>query len=150
MTAKTDTIKERFEGLTWHDATLLWIELDRRDPGNRDEIALIIEWPDGRRNCVVFTDCYLLDAQMHFGIIAPESILSATCSTDAAEIDRVRETCRRYGGEFTDLHRFKVETNSTGSTICIVARGFEIREPPADLESWFSPREIGPCARKNG
>ena len=102
-----DTIKDRFDDLMWHDATLLWIELDRRDPGNRDEIGLVVEWPDGQRNRLVFTDCYLLEARMHFGIIASESILSATCSADAPEVDNVREMCRRYGGDFTDLHRWK-------------------------------------------
>ena len=132
-----DTIKNRFDDLMWHDATLLWIELDRRDPGNRDEIGLVVEWPDGRRNRLVFTDCYLLEARMHFGIIASESILSATCSADAPEVDNVREMCRRYGGDFTDLHRFEVETNSTGGTIRVVARGFELREPPED--TWFPP-----------
>lgn len=135
----TNTIKDRFDDLEWHDATLLWIELDRRDPGNRDEIALVIEWPDGRRNRLVFTDCYLLEARMNFGIIASESLLSATCSADSPEVNKVRETCRRYGADFPDLHLFEIETNSTGSRIHIVARGFDVREPPDD--SWFPPRE---------
>lgn len=135
------TIKERFDDFAWHDATLLWIEVDRRDPGHRDEIVLVVEWPDTRRNRLVFTNCYLFEARMNFGIIALESILDANCSTDTPEVDKVRETCRRYGGDFTDLHRFEIETNSTGGTIRIVARSFEVHEPPDD--PWFPPREPG-------
>lgn len=144
----TSTIKKRFDDLVWHDATLLSIELDRRDPGHRDELALVVEWPDGQRNRLIFTDCYLLVARMHFGIIASESILTATCSTDAPEVAEVRETCRRYGADFADLHCFEIETNSTGGTIRVVARGFDLHEPPDD--AWFPPREPGDDPEQGG
>ena len=76
---------------------------------------------------------------MNFGIIALESILDANCRTDTPEVARVRENCRRQGADLTDLHCFEIETNSTGGTIRIVARGFKVHEPPDD--SWFPPRE---------
>lgn len=122
----TSSIKEHFDTFEWHDATLMSIAIDRMDPGNRDEIAVAVEWPSGVRNRLVFTDCYLFTARMNFGIIASESILSATCSAEAPEVDQVRETCRRYGADFPDLHRFLIETNSTGSLLCIVARGLRV------------------------
>lgn len=133
------TIKERFDDFVWHDATLLWIEVDRRDPGHRDEIVVVVEWPDNRRNRLVFTNCYLFEVRMNFGIIASESILDANCSTDTPEVAKARENCRRHGADLMDLHCFEIETNSTGGTIRIVARGFEVHEPPDD--AWFPPRD---------
>lgn len=134
------TMKDRFLDFTWHDANLMLIEIDRRDPGHRDEVALVIEWPDDRRSRLVFTNCYLFEAQLNFGIDAGgEWIYGADCSPDNAEVARVREGLRHHGADITDLYCFEIDTSSTGGTIRIVARGFEVREPPGD--SWFPPRE---------
>lgn len=119
--------KSQFEDFAWHDATLLGIILDRGDPGRRDEVALIIEWPDGRRDRLVFFDCYSLNAQMNFGIIALESIFDASCSTEAPEITDVRETWSRSGVDFSDLLFFEIVPSTVG-TIRIVARGFRVSE----------------------
>lgn len=139
ISVTASTIKEQFLDFPWHDANLRLIEIDRTDPGRRDEVALVIEWPDGRRSRLVFTCCYLFDAKLNFGVDAGgEWIYSAACSTDSVEVARVRER-RHHHTDIPDLHCFEIDTSSTGSTIRIVARGFEVHPPPDD--SWFPPRE---------
>lgn len=83
----------------------------------------------------MFGDCYALEAKMNFGIIALESILGATCSSDSPRVEEIRKKFLRYDVNLTDLLCFEIETNSTGGTIRIVARGFHVCEPPD--ESWF-------------
>lgn len=140
VSVTASTIKERFLDFPWHDANLRLIEIDRTDPGRRDEVALVIEWPDDRRSRLVFTHCYLFDAKLNFGIDAGgEWIYGADCSPDSAEVARVRERLGHHRADIPDLYCFEIDTSSTGSTIRIVARGFEVHAPPDD--SWFPPRE---------
>jgi len=68
-----------FNSLAWHDAELLSINIDRLDAGNNDIVALSIKWPNGKKELLVFIECYLLDAEMNFGVIAEESILEGAC-----------------------------------------------------------------------
>ena len=134
------TMKERFLDFPWHDADLRLIEIDRSEPGRRDEVALVIEWPDDRRSRLVFTSCHLFDAQLNFGIDAGgEWIYGADCISDSTEVVRVRERLRPHGADIPDLYCFEIDTSSTGGTIRIVACGFEVHAPPDD--SWFPPRE---------
>ena len=53
-----------FNALPWHDSILLEVSIDRRDPGNRDEVTMLVEWPDGARDSLTFYDCYQLEASM--------------------------------------------------------------------------------------
>ena len=117
-----------FLDLEWHDAALLEILIDRRQPGERDEVVLTLRWPDERTQRMRFLDCYGLRANLNFGIVAPESILTATCEADAPECKDTRETWARVGVDLPPLLAFSVETNSTGGRIQILAARFELTD----------------------
>jgi hypothetical protein len=125
MTERND---EAFAALEWHDAVLLSLNIDRSTPGERDEVALLVEWPDGRKQKVRFTDCYAFDAQMNFGVTAPESIRAARCIADAPKLAELRQRWTALGVELGDLRCFEIITNSTASEIRIFAKRFEVSD----------------------
>jgi len=125
----TERIEKAFEAMEWHDAVLLSLNLDRRAPGKRDEVALIVEWPDGRKQRVCFTDCYALEAQMNFGVIAPESIRAAHCIADSPKLAEIRRRWAVLGVALESLRCFEFSTNSTASRICIYAKRYEVSDP---------------------
>ncbi len=122
----TERIDEVFDALEWHDSVLLRLNIDRRAPGERDEIVLVVEWPDGRVQSVRFTDCYALNAQMNFGVMAPESIRTARCIADAPALAEMRQRWMALGIELDDLRCFEITTNSTASELRIYAMRFEV------------------------
>lgn len=122
----TEKIDEAFEALEWHDAVLLSLNIDRRIPGECDEVVLLVEWPDGRKQKIRFTDCYALDAQMNFGVMAPESIRAARCIADAPKLADMRQRWKALGIELEDLRCFEITTNSTASEIRVYAKRFEV------------------------
>lgn len=125
----TEKILRAFEGLEWHDAALLSLHIDRQTPGERDDVVLLIKWPDGRMQTVRFTDCYFLDVQMNFGVIAEESILSARCVAHSEKLAAFRSDWTRMGVDLHDLLCFEITTNSTASVIRVYAMQFEVSDP---------------------
>ncbi len=123
MTKKQE---ESFAELPWHDAVLLRLTIDRRVPGERDELVLLIEWIDGRKQEVRFTDCYAMEAQMNFGVIAPESILEAECRSHTLKLAEIRQRWSTLNAHLEDLLSFEFTMNSTASVIRIFARQFDI------------------------
>lgn len=72
-----------FNDFPWHDASLQSIYIDRQKPGEQDVVKLSIDWPDGHSSSTIeFHDCYAFAANMNFGIVACESILTAECLAD--------------------------------------------------------------------
>ncbi len=124
----TERIYEAFDALEWHDAVLLSLNIDRRIPGERDEVVLLVEWPDGRKQKVRFTGCYALDAQMNFGVIAPESIRAARCIADASKLAEMRQRWTALGIDLGDLRCFEITTSSTASELRIYATWFEVSD----------------------
>jgi hypothetical protein len=122
----TSTIEQTFNALAWHDAVLLQLTVDRGNPGEIDEILLVVKWPDGTQQQIRFVDCYLLEAQMNFGVVAPESIRDAHCSKDSSQLSEVRRRWKGLGVTLDDLKCFEVCTNSTASVIRICAREFQV------------------------
>ncbi|MCP3102031.1 hypothetical protein LZ198_24495 [Myxococcus sp. K15C18031901] len=125
----TERIDEAFAELEWHDALLVSLNIDRSTPGERDEVALLVEWPDGRKQKVRFTDCYAFNAQMNFGVTAPESIRAARCIADAPKLAEMRQRWMALGVDLGDLWCFEITTNSTASEIRIFAKRFEVSDP---------------------
>ncbi len=72
-------IFDNFDQLPWHDAELLSITIDRSDPGNDDSVTLLVRWPNSQKNQIIFRECYALDMDMNFGVIATESIREGLC-----------------------------------------------------------------------
>jgi len=116
----------QFDDLPWHDAVLLTVDLDRRDPGNRDEVAIEVQWPQGNIERIRFEDCYAFDAVMNFGVVAAESIGHAHREVDSPKLHAVRAAWKRVGVELNDLVCFELVMSSTASTIKVYARSFEV------------------------
>src|SRR5690242_11877913 len=114
-----ERIDEAFEALEWHDAVLQSLAIDRCTPGERDDVVLVIEWPHGRKQNVRFTDCYAFDAQMNFGVIAPESIRAARCIADTPKLTELRQRWSALGVDLGELRCFEITTNSTATEIHI-------------------------------
>lgn len=118
-----------FNDLPWHDATLKYIYINREDPGTSDVIKLLIDWPDGSSSSTIeFCDCYSLHANMNFGIVADESILTAECVTDSKELKSICQEWSKAGVNLEKLKCFKIITNSTNSIINIYALNFKIED----------------------
>ncbi|MBK7861615.1 MAG: hypothetical protein IPJ65_23965 [Archangiaceae bacterium] len=120
--------KVEFDALEWHDAVLLELTIDRRAAGESDEVVLLVEWRDGRRQRVRFIGCYGFAALMNFGVEAPESIRGASCTIDAPQLAEIRERWNRVGVDLRDLFCFELTTNSTASDIRIYAKQFLVSD----------------------
>jgi hypothetical protein len=116
-----------FEDLPWHDAAVLSIEIDRRQAGVKDDVRIEMVWPDGRLSTIVFLDCYALSASMNFGIVASETVRSATEAGDDSELERHRSKWSKLGVDLSKLRKFTIETNSTASTVVVFALRWEER-----------------------
>lgn len=115
-----------FDDFYWHDATLLGIRVDRRNPGLADVVALDIEWPDDRRETLQFTDCYGLDIDMNFGVVAVETILDAHVSDEDPGLIAIRSRWASMGMDLNYCRCYTIETNSTASKIRVFAKAFEV------------------------
>lgn len=115
-----------FDSLPWHDAELKELLVNRRAPGQRDVVLLLVAWPQGGESTIVFHDCYAMTARMNFGIIATETILSASLTTDDKELSSIRQKWRQLGVLLDELRCYHFEMSSTASDIKIYARRFEV------------------------
>lgn len=116
------TAEEIFNSFEWHDATLEEILVDRRNPGESDEVTITMEWTDGSRQRLRFEKCYEVEARMNFGILAQESVLHARCSTECIHLDTLRQKWMSMGVVLEATRCFEIFTNSTGGTIRICAK----------------------------
>ena len=128
-----------FNELPWHDAELKEIHIDRNDPGIIDEVCIVIGWPDGSVNQIIFHDCYACVTQLNFGIIATETIDSANCLGASSEIDEIRNKWMKIGTDIEALKQYKIVTNSTNSHISIIALGFRIINHGECLKEKITP-----------
>lgn len=117
-------METEFSKLPWHDAELLGIEIDRRNPGERDQVVVNVRWPNDEQSELVFSDCYELEAKMNFGVIAPESILDASLIDDSQELAEVRSKWEQAGVDLAGLKCFEIKTNSTNSLLRIYALSY--------------------------
>jgi hypothetical protein len=114
-----------FNDFAWHDSIIKKIEIDRCNPGVCDNISIEVKWISGESSNVIFTDVYMADLNMNFGVVASESIRSAyivdndnTLSELYAKWKNILDTI--------ELNCYLIETNSTGSILKIIAKGFEV------------------------
>jgi hypothetical protein len=118
-----------FNDLPWHDAILRSIYVDRNNPGERDVVKLLINWPDEETTSnLEFGDCYGLTANMNFGVVASESILMAECVDDCDELRSMRQEWSNGGVNLDQLKCYKITTNSTNSSISIFALHFKLEK----------------------
>jgi hypothetical protein len=116
-----------FDSFPWHDAQLKEILVDRRKPGERDVVQVLVAWPEGGESEFVFHDCYAMTANMNFGVIADESIAYASLIADDEGLLSVRERWRLLGVSLGELRCYHFELSSTGSEIRVYALRFEVK-----------------------
>lgn len=116
-----------FDSFPWHDAQLKEILVDRRKPGDRDVVQMLVAWPEGGESEFVFHDCYAMTANMYFGVIAEESIAYALLIADDEGLLSVRERWRLVGVSLEELRCYHFELSSTGSEIRVYAQRFEVK-----------------------
>ena len=117
----------QFNELPWHDAEILCVTVDRRNPGEEDQVVIDVRWPDGGQNRIIFADCYGLTASMNFGIMTSESILEAFFVVQSEELEQIREKWRRLGVDLGLLRCFEIRTNSTSSNLRIYALRYSLQ-----------------------
>lgn len=114
-----------FNDLEWHDAELLHI-LIVREP--EDCVEICIRWPGSENTSIErlqFYDCYGFQADMHFGICPPDSIMSAHCCSDSEQLQTIRNKWNKIDLDLKNLLHFNIQTNSTNSSIHIFAKEFK-------------------------
>lgn len=117
-----------FNSLPWHDAELRELLIDRRNPGNADDVSLRITWPVGGEATVIFSDCYAISMDFNFVVTAEERILSASIIEKDSGLLKIRERWNLLGVTLNNLRCYHFETSSTGSVMRIYANRFEIRQ----------------------
>lgn len=115
-----------FDALPWHDAVLLWICIDRRNAGERDEVRFRVRWPHGDEVLLLFRDCYAMTAEMNFGVIAEEAIASAELIESDPALASIRERWKSIGVSLEELRCYAIRMASTSSVIKIYAKQFEM------------------------
>lgn len=117
---------ESFDSLPWHDARLLELTIDRRNPGDVDQVRLMVVWPDGREATLLFQNCYSMIADMNFGVKALESIRSGSMIKDDPGLVAIRGKWEAVGVSLNSLSCYRLEMNSTASVIKIYAMHFQM------------------------
>ena len=115
---------ESFDTLPWHDAVILDMRIDRRRPGDADEVVLSVLWSNDKQTRIRFVGCYALDAQLNFGIVAAETVRLAIEQEQSEELRALREKWARVGVDLAAVKCFSIETNSTASAIKVYAQGW--------------------------
>jgi|GEM_PF-325592 len=127
---------DELQSYAWHDVQLLDLSLDRSNPGYSDTVRLVVEWadwtphPEEKRSVIEFSDCYWMEAAMNFGVVCRETFVDAWLEPDHPKIGEVQAFLK-----VENLFCWVFQTNSTGSTIKIVARRVSVA-PVGLLSRW--------------
>lgn len=116
---------KKIEDYNWHDAILKHIEIDRNQPGVKDEIILNIELLDKQNLILIFENVYLINLILNGGIIAKESILNIHNISEGDE-DLSNLLLKWRGLLDFQLNSYLIELNSTGSTLKVISREYKI------------------------
>lgn len=122
-----DITPDSLTALAWRDAWLLEIYIDRTEPGHRDTVRLVVEWPDAENrpvepvSIIDFHDCYALELDMGFGVIAEESIAGLTLEDDHPRLARIAE---EFGTD--DVACLRFDLANTHGTIRIFSRAVTV------------------------
>ncbi|MDP1834607.1 MAG: hypothetical protein Q8K75_01645 [Chlamydiales bacterium] len=111
-------------GLPWHDAELVDLQVNRF----KDRLRISVCWPDDDEGCITviqFVQCYLLKCNFNFAVAPPDHILVATYSETSPLLEEFKSV---WNGliDLSSLKNFSIHTNSSNSSIEILATGFSI------------------------
>ncbi len=130
-------------GLNMHDSELLELIIDRVDK-KADLIVLVLNYIEDyesmsvSRKKLAFYGCYKAVLDMNFGVIAEESINTGYEIEDSILLDELTLDFAKVGINLVGkLKHFRIETNSTGSVIDIVAERVEL----LDVMTASTPKE---------
>ncbi len=114
--------------IAWHDALIKEIQIDRRDPGNRDVINFIVQLYDGPLINLTFFEVFWANFNLNMGMVVSESILDFS-KLEPDNID-LKNFYSKWKGMYDrfELDCYLLELNATGSTIKIIAGGIKITE----------------------
>ena len=118
-------MNQEFNDLPWHDAELKDILIDR----SRDSIKIKISWPENDDDDYVFIEflnCYAFKADMTFGMTPPDCIFEAECILHSQELEDIKKLWSEMKIDIPELRCYRINTNSTNSTIKFFALGFRI------------------------
>ena len=117
---------EKFNSLSWHDAVIDKIVIDRRNPGIKDEIRIFITWYNDTKSMLCFHNVYWADLNMNFGVMTPEYILTA--ESKGKEYEQIQELYKKLNERIIniDMNYYEIETNTTTSKIRIIAEALII------------------------
>lgn len=123
---------DSLSNLNLHDSEILELVVDRADT-EADRIIVSLDYIEDyesmqvSRKKLVFCGCYRAVLDMNFGVLAPESIRLGYEVEDSQLISDLRTRLEKVGVRINDrLKHFRLETNSTGSVIDIVAERVEL------------------------
>lgn len=119
-------MNEDFNSLDWCDATLLGVNIDRSEPGTRDEVRVEVRWPDGREGAVRFSDAYGCSAVMNFGVLGEEGIEFAVIDDDEPGLRDLLDHWDAVGYPLSGVRCYRIEMSSTGSVILIYAKTWRV------------------------
>jgi hypothetical protein len=106
--------------LPWHESSLISVKVDRQNPGEQDIVEIAIRLLDDEVVFLRFRNCYLFEAKMNFGIVADESILSASVRNNGKEIEFISNFFFLGQVPIAPILALEINTISTGSKIKIV------------------------------
>jgi hypothetical protein len=120
-----------FDEFYWHDSVLTNIFIDRSNPGVADTINLEIEMCEKGNLLFIFEEVYWASFNLNFGIVAKENILKAS-STDKAKDSDLCSFYSKWNGLLDEIKLiiYKIELNSTGGEIKIIAKQFRVENLP--------------------
>jgi hypothetical protein len=115
-----------FNELPWSDATLVAVSVDRSNPGNQDEVAVHVRWPDGCNARVVFLECRSARLALNFGVLGEDAIERAYVDEGSEVLADCRQCWAASGVLLPELQCFRIETCTTGSSLNILAMGWRV------------------------
>jgi hypothetical protein len=92
-------------------------EIDRNKPGERDLVRFQLIWPNGEICHLIFADCWYAQMFLNFGVMAEETILSATFIDSSELISQIRS---KWSHNVKPIYQVEFEFNSTASKVSIV------------------------------